>query len=236
MSEYNNKKFIYSGPSWAAQSFNTPDGNEGNTVSLLRQWGLEEVAINVSYRGSNFNSQYDRIKNTELDLPVIYISCEPIAIYNTNPDEYINSYIDNWEAFWDMRTEINKRNMDRLSKLNNPVAIIGAHTDISDVPDNITIIDSSWQNFLRKEAGLDTGYNWGAEVLHTHMRTAKNNILNLLNEKKGSDFIVSKIHDQFEIWKKLEGQGLFCYCHPNRYANKLYARYTSSNVFNFLGL
>lgn len=236
MSEYNNKKFIYSGPSWAYQSFNTPNGYEDNTVSLLRQWGLEEVAINVSNRGSNFNSQYDRIKNTELDLPVIYISCETISIYNTNPDEYINSYIDNWEAFWDMRTEINKRNMDRLSKLNNPVAIIGAHTDISDVPDNITIIDSSWQNFIRKEAGLDTGYNCGAEVLHTHMRTAKNNILNLLNEKKGSDFIVNKIHDQFKIWKKLEEQGLFCYCHPNRYANKLYARYTRSNVFNFLGL
>lgn len=236
MSEYNNKKFIYSGPSWAYQSFNTPQGKEPNTTNLLREWGLEDIAINVSDCGSNCQEQYERFK--DLHLPIIYVSCEPLSVFNNNPN-YLDLYFDSGiSSVWDMRMRRDKVFMERLSKLSNPVAIIGAHSDFSYIPDNITVIDSSWQNFLRQEADLDTGYNWGVEVLHTHLVRSHN--LDMLQmaykNRKTVELFVDKFWNQFNIWKKLEQKSLFCDCHPNKRGNKLYAKHTINNVQEFLGL
>jgi len=228
-------KFVYSGPSWAAQSFDTLDGNETNTTNLLELWGLQDIAINTSERGSNFNIQYDKFVDS--NLPVIYVSCETLAVFDSDT-RYTKSYTDDWYKLWDMRSEVNKANMDKLSKLDNPVAVIGAHTDVSDVPDNVTIIDSSWQNFLRQEAGLDAGYNWGCEILHRHMMLGnfidfyKNNLL----LSKSSKFIIDRIQTQFVIWEKLQQHNLFFGAHPNTRGNELYAKHTKDKVLNFLGL
>ncbi len=230
------KKFIYAGPSWAAQSFNTHNGQEGNTTSLLKEWGLENIAINVSKSGSNCREQYERFK--DLNLPIIYVSCEPLSIFNHNPN-YLDMYSDSGiDSVWDMRKRRDKDFMDMLSKLNNPVAVIGGHSDFYYVPDNVTVIDSSWQNFLRQESNLDTGYNWGVEVLHTQLRLSNN--VNMLDIKKNNresvELFVDKIWNQFDIWKKLEKNKLFCYVHPNKRGNKIYAKHTLGNVREFLGL
>jgi len=244
------KKFIYSGPSWAHQSFDTPQGLEPNKTSLLKQWGLENIAVNISQRGSNANAEYSKftgqtqvfrpeINGTfDLSLPIIYVMCEPLGIFNDNPS-YLNEYIDNSRALWDMRYLKNKQFMRKLSRLNNRVAVIGAHADVSDVPDNVTIIDSSWQNFLRQEAGLDTGYNWGSEVLHRHMTDndcLEDMLTGSYKNKESVEFIVDKIWNQFDIWKKLEKNKLFCDVHPNKLGNELYAKHTLDNVQEFLGL
>lgn len=232
------KKFIYSGPSWAAQSYNTPQGDEDNTTSLLKEWGLGKIAINVSQRSSNCLEQYERFK--DLNLPIIYVSCEPLSVFNHNPN-YLDLYSDSGiDSVWSMRARRDKQFMDRLSILSksNPVAVIGAHSDFSYVPDNITVIDSSWQNFLRQESDLDTGYNWGAEVLHTQLRLSNNeNMLDIKkNNRESVELFVDKIWNQFEIWKKLEKNKLFCCVHPNKRGNEIYAKHTLGNVREFLGL
>ena len=236
---YKDKKFVYSGPSWAFQSFDTPNGLEKNTTSLLKEWGLEDIAINVSQRGSNSTAQYEKFK--DLNLPIIYVSCEPLSIFNDTPN-YLNKYSDiGLDRVWDMRSRRDKLFMESVSQINNPVAVIGAHSDFSYVPDNLTVIDSSWQNFLRQESDLDTGYNWGVEVLHTHLNLSNN--LDMLGPKRHllrpdsmSEIFADKLWNQFDIWKKLEKNNLFCECHPNKIGNELYAKYTLDNVQEFLGL
>ena len=231
-----NKKFVYSGPSWAQQSYNTPEGNEPNTTNLLKEWGLEDIAINISKGGSNSREQYERFKS--LNLPVIYVMCEPLSIFNDTPN-YLDKYFDSGiNSVWDMRTRRDKNFMETLSKLDNRVAVIGAHSDVSDVPDNVTVIDSSWQNFLRQESDLDTGYNWGVEVLHSQL--SRSNNMDMLNKtyknRKTVEFFVDKFWNQFDIWRQLEKKKLFCNVHPNKRGNKLYAKHTLNNVQEFLGL
>lgn len=244
------KKFIYSGPSWAFQSFDTPQGHEPNTTNLLKEWGLENIAVNISNRSSNANAEYSKftgqtqvftpeINGTfDLSLPIIYVMCEPLSIFNATPN-YLDKYFDSGiNSVWDMRTRRDKYFMERLSKLDNRVAVIGAHADVSDVPDNVTIIDSSWQNFLRQEAGLDTGYNWGVEVLHTQLCLSNNiDMLKMsYRNRKNVELFVDKFWNQFDIWKQLEKKKLFCDVHPNKRGNKLYAKHTLNNVQEFLGL
>ena len=230
------KKFIYSGPSWAFQSFDTPEGDEPNTTNLLKEWGLGDIAINISKGGGNSIEQYERFK--DLNLPVIYVMCEPLSIFNATPN-YLDKYFDGGiNSVWDMRTRRNKNFMERLSQLNNRVAVIGAHADVSDVPDNVTVIDSSWQNFLRQESGLDTGYNWGVDALHTQLSLSNNiDMLKMpYRNRKNVELFVDKIWNQFDIWKKLEKNKLFCDVHPNKLGNELYAKHTLDNVQEFLGL
>jgi hypothetical protein len=236
MKLYKDKKFVYSGPSWAAQSYNTPSGNEPNTTNLLKEWGLGDIAINISKGGSNHMEQYEGFK--DLNLPVIYVMCEPLSIFNDTPN-YLDKYFDSGiNSVWDMRTRRDKVFMESLSKLDNRVAVIGAHSDVSDIPDNVTVIDSSWQNFLRQESDLDTGYNWGVEVLHTQLRLSNN--LDMLKmtykNRKTVELFVDKVWNQFDIWKQLEQKRLFCDCHPTKLGNELYAKHTINNVQEFLGL
>ena len=233
---HKDKKFVYSGPSWAYQSFNTPEGKESNTNNLLKEWGLEDIAINISTPGSNPKDQYNLFK--DLNLPIIYVSCEPLSIFNRTPN-YLDMYSDSGiDSVWDMRMRRDRVFMESLSKLSNPVAVIGGHSDFSYVPDNVTVIDSSWQNFLRQESDLDTGYNWGVDAFHTQLRLSKNeHMLDISNNNRESvELFVYKMWKQFDIWKKLEKNKLFCSVHPTRRGNRLYAKHTINNVQEFLGL
>ena len=164
--------------------------------------------------------------------------CEPLSIFNDTPN-YLDKYFDSGiNSVWDMRTRRDKNFMETLSKLDNRVAVIGAHSDVSDVPDNVTVIDSSWQNFLRQESDLDTGYNWGVDALHTQLSLSNN--LDMLDKtyknRKTVEFFVDKFWNQFDIWRQLEKKKLFCNVHPNKRGNKLYAKHTLNNVQEFLGL
>ena len=228
------KKFIYSGPSWALQSFDTSQGREPNPTSILQEWGLAHIADNVSGRGSNFVRQFRHF--TDTDLPIVYVMCEPLAAHDNNTkrfNKYYHKYNGKWQELWQHRQELNQQQMHQLAQLPNRVAVIGAHSDVSDVPDEITVIDPSWQNYLRQLAGLDTGYNWGVEVLHRQM-FGSNRHIDL--HPKASRFIVDLIHDQFEVWKALEKHNLFCDVHPNRRANELYAQHTLDSVLEFIGV
>jgi len=228
------KKFIYSGPSWALQSFDTPQGREPNTTSLVQEWGLAHIAHNVSARGSDFDRQFGHFVNT--DLPIVYVMCEPLAVHNRSSSQkyhkFLDTYKKSWQDVWQHREELYQEQMHKLASLPNRVAVIGAHSDVSTVPDGITVIDPSWQNYLRQLAGLDTGYNWGVEILHRQM-FGSNRHIDL--HPKASRFIVDLIYDQFEVWKALEKHNLFCDVHPNRRATELYAQHTLNGVLEFIG-
>lgn len=214
------KKFIYAGPSWAVLSYDTPQGDPDTATNLLELWELTEVAINISQRASHFDRQLTEISKYDSSLPVVYVSCETLSVFNGK--QYIVPGLDVWR----LRQDINLRNMQALAQLDNPVAVIGAHTDITDC--SVTVIDSSWQNFLCRTAGLPEQYNWGAEVLHRHLHHTEFRVVD--------DEMIDCIHDQFAIWRELEKQKLMCWCHPTTLGNQLYAAHIEDTVKEFLNV
>jgi hypothetical protein len=212
------KKFIYVGSSWAKKSYDNVDVSETN---LLKLWKLEDSAIDISRRGNAFNNSYnDLIYNS--DLPVIYITCETLADI---PDSEICDIKDVMK----FRKNIHENHMNILRNIKNPVAIIGAHTDVSydDVSNsNNRIIDLSWQNFLLREANIPERYNFGADIIHTAWHA---------NDCKIKDqSILEKIQSQFEVWDRLQQEGLMYGPHPTRKGNELYAEYTYDKVKEFI--
>ena len=212
------KKFIYAGPSWAKKSYDNVDVSETN---LLKLWKLEDSAIDISRRGNTFNNSYnDLIYNS--DLPVIYITCEPLADI---PDSEICDIKDVMK----FRKNIHENHMNILRNIKNLVAIIGAHTDVSydDVSNsNNRIIDLSWQNFLLRKANIPERYNFGADIIHTAWHA---------NDCKIKDqSILEKIQSQFEVWDRLQQEGLMYGPHPTRKGNELYAEYTYDKVKEFI--
>ena len=213
------KRFIYAGPSWAKRTYDTPTSDK-HITNLLKLWKLEDSAIDISQRGNSFSMQYDRLINPDSDLPVVYITCEPLVWMNKHVEE---------EDVMKFRKNIHENHMNILRDIKNPVAIIGAHTDVSytDVSNsNNRIIDLSWQNFLLREANIPERYNFGADIIHTAWHA---------NDCKIKDqSILEKIQSQFEVWDRLQQEGLMYGPHPTRKGNELYAEYTYDKVKEFI--
>jgi hypothetical protein len=214
------KKFIYAGPSWAVMSFDIVQGDPSTCTSLLREWGLEDDAINVSQRGDNFDGQLEKILSLNSDLPIVYISCEPLQRFKEG--QY--SYIEEEHDMMYFRKDIHAKNMKTLRQLPNRVAVIGAHADITD--SYTDVIDRSWQNFLFRQIGEPERYNWGADVLHRDWIISNNEF-----KDKRMPFVMS---NQFTSWDKLIDAGLMCGTHVTTKGNKLYADYTYDKIKEFL--
>ena len=214
------KKFIYAGPSWARMSFDTRQGDLSTCTSLLREWKLEDVAINVSQRADNFDDQLEKITRLNSDLPIVYVTCEPLQRFKEGPYSYIKKEIN----IMDFRKSIHDENMHTLNQLPNRVAVIGAHADFTDSYN--VVIDRSWQNFLRKEINLPDMYNWGADVFHRYWTENGHE----LKDKS----MIRKMNIQFESWDRLIEAGLMCGTHSTRKGNELYADYTYDKIKEFI--
>ena len=210
------KKFIYAGPSWAKKSFD----HFPASTNLIKEWKLEDSAIDLSQSATWFSKQYERLINIEKELPVIYITCEPL--------NHISGICDEKDVM-KFRKNIHENHMNILRNIKNPVAIIGAHTDVSydDVSNsNNRIIDLSWQNFLLREANIPERYNFGADIIHREWHA---------NDCKIKDqSILEQIQSQFEVWDRLDQEGLMYGPHPTRKGNELYAEYIYDKVQEFI--
>jgi hypothetical protein len=220
------KKILYVGPSWAQRSFNTPTGTELTYTNLLSE--LDIHALDLSMGGlSNFDN-INRISHQINYDAIIWIYCEPIHKANQiMPNIDIRSLLSS-SNFWEMREEINQITLSKINQLNCPVGIIGGHSDIENCNfKNITIIHPSWQKFLANCAGVQLKHGWGAEVAHRMIIQDYNGI-------KPSKEIVKLISETFDAWKEIELKDLFCWCHPNKNGNKLFAREIKSSVQSFI--
>jgi hypothetical protein len=197
------KKILYIGPSWAARSFDTPEGSELEYTTLA-----QELNITVDNRSKSALSNHAIINCVlptnykELYKGIIWVYAEPIGdlsslhCYTTNlnhitPETFIKS-----ENFWEMRKEINRYTLTEMSKIECPIGLIGAHSDIEDCNyNNITVIHPSWQKFLAQHTNVALEDGWGAEVAHRYIMTEYKNITPSRN-------IVNKISDTFSAWIK----------------------------------
>lgn len=217
------KKILYVGPSWAARSYETIEGSEPEYTNLARELKLD--VINLSELGLSNNVCLDKVnKNLENCAGIIWIYCEPV----TDTLHTLKKYLIESENFWDIRSKMNHNMLTQINKLGVPVALIGGHSDIVDCDfSNIEVIHKSWQKFLADSVNVQLDHGWGAEVAH---RFATREFLDI----KPSKSCVNYISDTLNSWTKMELNGVFCGCHPNRYGNKIFAQEIKNSINSFI--
>ena len=224
------KDILYVGPSWTVKSWDLTETNQSitNLNKLLNLKGID-----LSECGASNLSCLDKIHNYQQHYDAIFwVYCEPILdaerLKISRKSELIQT-----ENFWELRIDANQQILDRISKLNIPVAIVGSHSDIFNCDyDNIFVIDRSWQRYL--DSIINQNYHddeklkdgWGAEILH--------NYIHEYPEITPSKFIVDKISKTFFNWSLLMKHGLWFDTHPTRLGNELFAKEINPKVQRWL--
>ena len=230
-------QFIYAGPSWAVTSY--PDDLEPKT-SLLQEWNLS--AISVAIKASSNFGEVSKIKKLDSNLPVIFLYCEPLNDLENITGLTVRDFIEseNWQEIWH---ECNTACLNAIDNLDNPVALIGAHSDVVNNTTNSFVIESSWQKWIAQQANMtviddiinvdpiDGGSYplskcWGAEVIHRHLHANP--------EFKPHPSLLDAIWDIYFFWEELQRRGWFFEVHPNYIANVEFAHYTQQTIVDFL--
>jgi hypothetical protein len=225
------KNIAYIGPSWAARSFDTPDGSESNYINLLSEWHI--TATNLSQLGTSNLTNIKRIRSQNQKYDgIIWVYSEPISDYNEftggsscgpGPELFES------EDFWTLRAACDQYILSKIAQLDCPVALIGAHSDIKNCHyNNIDVIHPSWQKFLANTSDIPLENGWGAEVAHMYLMKKEN------KQVKPSKSMVDLISDTLRDWHKLELNGLFTWCHPNRRGTELFAAETKPAITKWI--
>lgn len=211
---------LYVGPSWANRSYSTHDASETDFTSLYRELSLDKFNI-VDLSKPGMSNQYFIDLLSSPNQPhsykckydaIIWVYCEPI-IESKDRQTLLTS-----ENFWQMREQTNKNILNQISQLGVPVAMIGAHSDIENCNyANLEIVHPSWQKFLAEYADVKLDVGWGCEVAHKWLLVDYPKL-------KPSKNLVNSVSDTWRAWCELDLNGVFCWCHPNKLGNELFAR------------
>jgi hypothetical protein len=228
-------KYIYAGPSWAARSYDTIEGTELDFTNLSMEWKIS--FHDISARGCNNCASITRIKDYRGSLPIIMVLAEPLMDIDINRSKCDSAACEEFLQCDDVegyRRILMHDTLTQLNQLGRPVGLIGGHTDITDTQvlgfDNLTIIDSSWQQFLSDHSIQQPITGWGVDVAHRIFRNI------LFVNSKVSDAVLNAMDTQFAIWDALAKYHtpLFLGVHPNRKGTELYAAYLKDKVAIFI--
>tara|TARA_R110000868_G_scaffold342790_1_gene603685 strand:+ start:61 stop:804 length:744 start_codon:yes stop_codon:yes gene_type:complete len=230
---------LYLGPSWAVQSFESTQGiDDPVKTNLAQELGLTNYTSLALYASSNL----DQFKEAQLFIQQ-HTELSPFRIVFVIGNSLRDGPLDSGmtEVEWaktflvsndplDIVMSLEQEFYKKLNSLGIPVALIGAHTDVScESHDNITVIHPSWQNFLGQQSGLNKFYGWAAEIAHRWLQGVYipkyGPPANFELSRKPSPAVVSEIYKMiFYIWKPMEEHKLFCGSHPTILGNQLFAK------------
>lgn len=230
---------LYLGPSWAVQSFESPGGeHDPIKTNLAQELELKDYTSLALYASNNFDqlshARHFIQQHPELaPFRIVFVSANSLShgyeIFNISQIAFAKMFLTSNDPL-DLVQSLEQKFYQQLVKLNVPVALIGAHTDITcESHDNITVIHPSWQNFLAKRCGLNSVYGWAADIGHRWLQG-----INV--PKKGppehfdlgtrpSAAVVDEIHTVlFKTWMEIEKHQLFKGVHPTILGNQLFAK------------
>jgi hypothetical protein len=229
---------LYLGPSWAVQSFESIHGlDDPVKTNLARELGLTNYTSLALYAKSNldlFKSAQSFMQQHPDRAPFRIVFVTGNSLRDGPLDsgmsevEWAKTFLVSSDPL-DIVMSLEQEFYKKLNSLGIPVALIGAHTDVScDSHDNITVIHPSWQNFLGKQSGLNKFYGWAAEIAH---RWIKGVYVPEVGPpatfdlgRNPSPAVVDELHKILRFWKILEQRTLFCSTHPTILGNQLFAK------------
>jgi len=246
------KEFIYTGTSWAVQSFDPlasdeiPDSSNIGKIStritnLAREWAIPHY--DISKAGTSNLDRVSAFHNLNIrNKPLVWVYGEPLTdleqITGLTKSELIKRT--DWQS---IRAECNRHCIDQIASLGVPVFLIGGASDIVDCTHSNIVMISSWQKWISQQSGLSVDNNniyvtidnqenykieycWSAEIVHYWLHQ---------NPKiTPAPGLVDSIYSMFALWKKLEQAGLFYQVHPNYHCTELFAEYLKSDIKKFL--
>jgi hypothetical protein len=211
------KDFIYTGPSWAVQSFSTPDGRLDKETVNIGHMFANEFGLSVEWcprMGVSNTGLCETIRRLELPqhIPIVWIYCDPIGKIYYNKEQhqmtwpcYVSKY-ETWveqflisEHWKQKRRELANTELDEMNQLGHPIALLGSHSDIHqhqiDSFNNLTLIQDSWQKLLTQEIGVEPFKDYmGVDFLHQTIRI-------FLKDKEIFDHIKKNKLNKFK-WEK----------------------------------
>jgi len=240
---------LYLGSSWAVQSFETTTGvDDPVKINLAQELGLTDYTMLAGFSETNQN-QLDKAQQFMQHNPELAPFRIVFVTANSLEDAYKTSSMSQVEFARDFLIsedpvnivkDLEQQFYSQLNSLGIPVALIGAHTDVEcESYENITVIHSSWQNFLGQQCGLKSFYGWPADVAHRWLQ-------GIVIPDRGppehfelgtrpSKSVVDEIHKLFTInWKILEKNKLFKGPHPTILGNQLFAQEIKQSVNNWI--
>lgn len=246
------EEFVYTGTSWAAQSFDPlapdeiPDSSNIGKISshvtnLAQEWAIPYH--NISKAGTSNLDRVSAYFNLNiLDKPLIWVYGEPLTdleqITGLTKKDFIERT--DWQS---LRAECNRHCIDQIASLGVPTLLIGGASDIVDCTHSNIIVFGSWQKWIAQKSGLSIDNNnicvtvnnresynielcWSADIVHYWLH--QNPTITPAPE------LIDSIYSMFALWKKLEHAGLFYQVHPNYRCTELFAEYLKPDIEKFL--
>ena len=223
------KNIVYAGPSWANRSFD--EDPDAPVTNLLAELDLTAIDVSRCAAGNleMLGRVYEQIVRGGITgNPVdgiVWVYCEPLVEMELAGKDVMQDFLVNtdWDQYWSLNDKI----LDLISSIGLPVALIGAHADITQTKarSNITVIHDSWQRYLVDSIGYDylDGWKepgWGAEI--THSWTADLGV-------NPSPDLARRESESFMVWSLLQEQGLWYVCHPTYTGTQMFANEIRSN-------
>lgn len=236
---------LYCGPSWAVQSFESTQGIDDIVkTNLAQELELTNYTSLALYSKSNNEQLQDaqEFMQQHTDLApfrIIFVTANSLQDAHKTTGlsqiEFARLFLTSTEPMAIVK-DLETKFYERLNALGVPVALIGAHTDVSCTShNNISVIHPSWQNFLAHHCGLNSFYGWPADIGHRwlqgivipdhgppeHFDLGKN----------PSATVVDEIHKLIHIvWPKMQDNKVFYGSHPNILGNQLFAQEIKQTV------
>lgn len=236
---------LYLGPSWAVQSFESPLGlDDPVKTNLASELKLTSFTSLAQRAASNFD-QIECAENFMLQHPelspfrIVFVTSNSLQdghkLTGTNQVEFVKSFLKSKNPLGIIQS-LEEYFYKKLNYLKIPVALIGAHTDVScESHDNITVIHNSWQNFLAQQCNIGSFYGWPAEVAHRWFQGIIDSKQQFSPDYNPSKEVVNEIHKLIQKnWPILERNKLFVDCHPNILGNQLFAQQIQKTINNWL--
>jgi len=240
---------LYLGPSWAVQSFESVHGLDDPVKTNLAQ---ELELINYTSLALYACSNLDQLQSAQefmqqhpelAPFRIVFVTANSLQdgykISRVSQVDFAQAFLTSEDPMHTVKI-LEQQFYRQLNALGVPVALIGAHTDVEcESFDNITVIHTSWQNFLAQQCGLNSFYGWPADVGHRWLQGI------VIPEygppehfELGTDpskSVVDEIHKLFNVnWRILEKNRLFKGTHPNILGNQLFAREIKQSVSNWI--
>jgi hypothetical protein len=237
---------LYLGPSWAVQSYESSEGLDDTVrTNLAQELELTNYTMLAGYADSNFDQlqHAQKFMQQHADLSpfrAVFVTANSLQdghkILNMPQVDFAKFFLTSNNPIGIIK-ELEQAFYRQLNRISIPVALIGAHTDVTcQSHSNITVIHPSWQNFLAQQCGLDSFYGWAADVghrwLHGIVIPDYGPPEQFELDKNPSPTVVDEIYTVFNrSWHVLQKHKLFVGCHPNILGNQLFAK-KIANSFN----
>jgi hypothetical protein len=239
---------LYVGASWAVQSFESISGvDDPVKTDLSRELGLVNYTFLAEYAKSNLDqlkcAQEFMAQNPELaPFRIVFVTGNSLddghKIAGTTQTEFAKYFLTSNDPIGIVKN-LEQHFNQQVNALGVPVALIGAGTDVTcESHENITVIHSSWQNFLGQRCGLNSFYGWPINVGRTWLKGSVipdyGPMVPINLETAPSAAVLRETHKIKIFWKTMQQHKLLFGGHPTILSNQLFAQEIQHSINSWL--